>query len=132
MPASDHADTIIGANVEIKGSLHNRGPIHVHGKVVGDIVSDSIVVVGETAMVNGPITARQVDISGQVHGSITAEEQIELQPKSLVKGDLTTNRLSIKPGATFVGTSQMNIPQGELAGEEEAPNKKKHLRMEVE
>ncbi len=132
MPQSEHADTVIGANVEIKGSLHNRGPIHIHGKVVGDIVSDSLVVVGETAHVNGPITARQVDISGQVHGSITAEEQIELQPKSLVKGDLNTNRLSIKPGAIFVGTSQMNAPEGEMAGEESGAANKKRLRLEVE
>jgi len=132
MPA-EQADTIIGANVEIKGSLHNRGPIHVHGKVVGDVVSDSLVVVGETAVINGPITARQVDVSGQVHGSITAEEQIELQPKSLVKGDLNTNRLSIKPGAVFVGKSQMNAPTGDIEdGEEDTAANKKRLRMEVE
>ena len=101
------ADTIIGAGVELKGSLHNHGPIHIHGHVNGDITCENQVVIGESAVVTGPITAKQVDVSGQVHGNIVAENLIELQPKSLVRGDLTTTRLSIKPGATFIGRSQM-------------------------
>ena len=131
---SDPADTIIGANVEIKGSLHNHGPIHIHGKVIGDIISDGLVVIGESAIITGPITARQVDVSGQVHGIITAEEQIELQPKSLVKGDLSTNRLSIKPGAIFIGKSLMRASDAPLSLEEDPENLsiKKRPRMEVE
>ena len=124
MPA-EQTDTIAGANVELKGSLRNRGPIHIHGAVTGDISSDGLVVIGETAVITGPITARQVDVYGQVHGSINAEEQIELQPKSLVQGDLTTSRLSIKPGATFIGKSQMQ-------GSDPTPESKKKPRVEIE
>jgi len=126
---SEQADTIVGANVELKGSLKNHGPIHIHGKVVGDISSDSLVVVGETAVIQGPITAKQIDISGQVFGSVMAQELIELQPKSLVKGDITCGRLSIRPGAVFVGTCQMEGAEG-AAGEERSEKKKP--RMEVE
>jgi len=126
MPA-EPTDTIVGVNVELKGSLKNRGPIHIHGTVIGDVSSDSLVVIGETAVVTGPITARQVDVQGQVNGSITAEEQIELQPKCVVKGDLITGRLSIKPGAIFIGKSQMPGPDEELpAGEKKKP------RVEIE
>lgn len=132
--ADSPADTIIGTNVELTGSLHNRGPITVHGKVNGDIVSDSQVIIGESALVMGPITAKQVDVSGQVQGAITAEGLIELQPKSLVKGDLTTNRLSIKPGAVFIGKSQM-LATEEMVMQESAPmlpSEKKRPRLEVE
>jgi len=126
MPA-DQTDTIVGANVELKGSLRNSGPITIHGTVIGDISSDSLVVIGESALITGPITARQVDVHGQVHGSITAEEQIELQPKSLVQGDLTTGRLSIKPGAIFIGKSQMK--GGEVTA---LPSEKKRPHVEIE
>ena len=132
MPADTQADTIVGAQVELKGSLHNHGSIQIHGKIIGDIVSDGLVIVGETAIIQGPITARQVDVSGQVHGPITADEQIELQPKSLVKGDLTTTRLSIKPGATFIGKSQMNGPDVGEVEMELPPSEKKRPRLEVE
>ncbi|MEI6477723.1 MAG: polymer-forming cytoskeletal protein [bacterium] len=125
--AAEQVDTIVGAQVELKGSIHNPGSIHIHGQVTGDIVSEATVLIGETAIIHGPITAKQVEVAGQVHGSITAEEQIELQPKSLVKGDLTTQRLSIRPGAVFIGKSQMNLP-----GSEGPTEPKKRPRLEVE
>ncbi len=128
MAVPEQNDTIVGANVELKGSLKNQGPIVIHGKVIGDIISDSLVTIGETAQISGPVTAKRVDVSGQVHGSITAEEQIELQAKSIVQGDLTTSRLSIKPGAVFVGTSNMT---GVTIPETEGVDKKKP-RLEVD
>lgn len=128
MPA-EQADTIVGAQVELKGSLRNHGSIQVHGTITGDIQSDATVFIGETATVHGPITAKVVEIAGQVHGSVNADEHIELHPKSLVKGDLSTKRLSIKPGAVFVGKSTMPVPEGvkEMAEEE-----RKKPRLEVE
>ena len=124
--AAEQVDTIVGAQVELKGSLHNQGAIHIHGHITGDVVSSGLVVVGETAVITGPITAKQVDISGQVFGSVTAEDQIELQPKSLVKGDLFTNRLSIKIGATFIGKCQMSDPEGGPHSDKKKP------RLEIE
>lgn len=143
---NEQTDTIVGVNVELKGSLKNRGPIHIHGRVTGDVISDSLVVIGETAVVTGPITAKIVDVSGQVHGSITVEEQVELQPKSLVKGDITSASLSVKPGAIFIGKSQMNISTDQMAsladplGDEEKADggmteeviEKKKPRLEIE
>ena len=127
--AADQIDTIVGVNVELKGSLHNTGSIQIHGRVIGDVSSDSSVIIGETAIVTGPITAKVVDVAGQVHGSITAENQIELQPKSLVKGDLATSRLSIKPGAVFIGKSQMSSGGEEITVE---VLDKKKPRLEIE
>jgi cytoskeletal protein CcmA (bactofilin family) len=130
--AAEQADTIVGAHVELKGSLKNQGSIQIHGTVIGDVHSDATVIIGETAVVTGPITAKMVDVSGQVHGPITAEDQIELQPKSLVKGDLNTRQLSIKPGATFVGKSVMPAPKGGAVHHGEEPVEKKNPRLEVE
>jgi cytoskeletal protein CcmA (bactofilin family) len=133
--ADTPADTIIGANVELKGSIHNHGSIHVHGRVTGDVTSDSQVVIGEGAIVTGPITAKQVSVSGQVQGAITAEHLIELEPKSYVKGDLTTTRLSIKPGAVFVGQSMMAAEESPEPSQYEAPmpaSEKKRPRLEVQ
>ncbi len=125
--AVEQADTVVGAQVELKGSLKNRGSIHIHGNVTGDVHSDAAVIIGETAVVTGPVSAKVVEVAGQVHGSITAEEHIELHPKCLVKGDLNTKRLSIKPGATFIGKSSMPMSDGEMGDIE-----KKKPRLEIE
>lgn len=123
--AAEQVDTIVGAHVQLKGSLRNSGAIHIHGTIDGDVISDAYVLVGESAIVTGPITAKHVEVAGQVHGSITADEQIELQAKSMVKGDLITNRLSIKPGAIFIGTSAMNSVESPISD-------KKKPRAEIE
>jgi cytoskeletal protein CcmA (bactofilin family) len=106
--AQSEIDTVIGAQVELKGSLHNEGPILIHGRIIGEVSSNANVLVGESAVITGPINAKGVEVSGQVIGNITALDLIELQPKSLVKGDLNCVVLSIKPGASFIGKSQMN------------------------
>ncbi|CAN5200538.1 polymer-forming cytoskeletal protein [soil metagenome] len=129
--ATDQIDTIVGAHVELTGSLHNQGSIQIHGRIKGDIVSNASVMVGETAIVTGPITAKFVEVAGQVIGSINAEQHIELQGKSIVKGDITTKQLSIKPGAVFIGKSSMDVP-GNLEVDEDAGAAKRKPRLEVE
>ncbi len=128
MASPEQSDTIIGANVELTGSLKNQGSIHINGKVTGDITSDATVVVGEQAMVMGPIIARSVIVSGMVHGSIVAHDLLELEPKSSVQGDISAARLNIKTGATFNGTSQM-IGAGKM---EEGEAGKKRPRLEID
>lgn len=131
--AAEQVDTIVGAHVELKGSLHNQGSIQIHGQITGDVVSQATVFVGETAIVTGPITAKHVDVAGQVHGAITAEQHIELQPKSVVKGDLHTKQLSIKPGALFIGKSLMETT-GEVTEvhDEDDSSPKRKPRLEID
>lgn len=130
--ATDQVDTIVGAQVELKGSIRNTGAIHIHGHVTGDITSDTSVLVGETAVVIGPITAKLVEVAGRVQGNISAEQQIELLPKSVVKGDLATKVLSIKPGASFMGTSSMAVPEVDTVEESEAASVRRKPKLEVD
>jgi len=128
----EQTDTIIGAQVELKGSLQNHGAIQVFGTVIGEIFSDSHVIIGEGAVVEGPITAKQIEIAGHVHGTITAEVQIELLPKSVVRGDLITSRLSVRPGAVFIGSSKMVDEHQKEFATELPPGEKKRPRLEVQ
>lgn len=129
--AADQVDTIVGANAFITGSVRNKGSIQVHGTVVGDIQSDASVFIAETAKVEGPVTAKMIEVAGHVEGSLTGESGIDLLPKSVVKGDVTTQQLSIRAGAIFVGSSHMHLP--EVATEEdEAKSPKRKPRLEIE
>lgn len=116
--ASDQIDTTVGPHVELTGSLRNTASIHILGHVKGDIVSEAAVLVGENARVEGPIQAKMVDVAGTVIGNITAKELVELKPKSVVKGDVTTGTLSVKPGANLMG--KVKVSQGSQNVKEEA------------
>ncbi|MFA6082274.1 MAG: polymer-forming cytoskeletal protein [Patescibacteria group bacterium] len=100
-------DTIIGQSVKMQGNLSNQGAIQVNGTVEGEIKSESLVIVGAGAVVRGPIKAKVVDISGEVSGTIFADDRLEIQPKGKLYGDITTRNLVIKMGAIFVGKSEV-------------------------
>ena len=55
----------------------------------------------------GKIEGHQVLISGAFHGTIHAGAKVELQPKSVVSGDIYTPCLIIEPGSFFDGRCHM-------------------------
>lgn len=118
----ENVDTIIGTNVKIKGSLKNQGSIQVNGVIEGEIKSDQMVTIGETATVIGPVQAKSIEISGVVRGVVNASEKIEVNPKGQINGDLITKSLIIKQGAVFNGKSQMS---GEPAAASDTTSDKK-------
>lgn len=101
------ADTIIGVDVNVKGNLNNKSSVQVNGTVEGEIKSDENVTVGETAVITGPVTAKNILISGRVDGTITAHEKLEVDPTGRIGGDIKTKVLIFREGASFNGTCAM-------------------------
>ena len=100
-------DTIIGQNVRLHGNLANQGAIQINGTIEGQVESDSTIIVGPSAVVKGPMRAKTIEVSGEVHGTVVAEERLELNPKSKLYGDVATKNFVIKLGALFVGKSSV-------------------------
>ncbi|OGD65178.1 hypothetical protein A2215_02520 [Candidatus Berkelbacteria bacterium RIFOXYA2_FULL_43_10] len=101
------ADTIIGADVNVKGNLKNKGSIQINGTVEGEIKSDENITVGETATVTGPISAKNVLVSGKANGTIDASDKLEIDPTGSVEGEIKTKTLIVREGAVFNGNCVM-------------------------
>lgn len=102
--------TIIGANVKLVGTLIDANEVIVHGRVEGEVTSEKMVTITETAFIKGPVTADMIQVAGEVQGSIVASSKLELLPTGKVFGSITAKDLSIRSGAVFVGKS--NMPDG--------------------
>ena len=127
--------TIVGANVKLVGTLYDANEIVVHGKIEGEVNSDKMITITETAFVKGPVSAETIQVAGQINGAITATGKLEILPTGKVYGSITTKDLSIRSGAIFAGKS--NMPEGnqELIiekGEEKDDKKKEEPAYEVE
>lgn len=96
-------ETIIGEGTVFQGTIKSKGSIRIDGRLEGNIVEASQVIVGAKGYVQGDITAHSVIIGGKVNGNITAIESIELQPGAQLLGDIHTSTLSIGEGAIFEG-----------------------------
>lgn len=123
--------TIVGANVKLVGTLYDSNEITIHGKIEGEVKSDKIVLVTETAYVKGPISAEIVQIAGQVFGSITATNKLEILPTGKVYGSTTTKDLNIRSGAIFIGKSNMPDGDKEMINENVEINEKEEATYET-
>jgi cytoskeletal protein CcmA (bactofilin family) len=99
---------VLGPDVEIKGNLKFTGELTLDGKLEGEVTTDGTLNLGETAVVNGNITAQTVVVRGKVNGNVTAKEKIEIKAKAELFGDIRAARLSVEEGVTFVGKTEVN------------------------
>ena len=99
--------TIVGQDASLRGSYSSKGSIRVDGELYGNLVSEDGVIVGQSGMVRGNITAKAVIIGGKVQGNVTAYQRLDLQSTAQLEGDIATPVLQIEEGATFEGNCQM-------------------------
>jgi cytoskeletal protein CcmA (bactofilin family) len=100
--------SIISNGVKIDGNLESNGNVRIDGTIIGNIIVNGNLTLGDLGKLNGDVKAKNITMSGHVVGKITAEEKLKLEPKSVLKGDLITKFLIIEEGAFFEGTSRMN------------------------
>lgn len=105
-PGSD-AGTVIGSNVALTGALRDSHDITIHGTIEGEVATEKLLTVGESAHIKGPVIGQIISVAGTIEGSIEAHERLELLSTARVYGDIITKDLIIHSGALFVGKSAM-------------------------
>jgi len=97
----------IGASIIIKGDITAREDLVISGRIEGSITVDGhSVIVHSGADVVADIQAHAIVVAGQVLGSLSADEAIELQPSAQVEGELIAPRLKLHDGAVFNGKAE--------------------------
>ena len=93
-------ESLPGSNCEVEF----EGVLHFDGHSMGNIKSPGgALIVTKRGRVDADIDVGVAVISGVVEGNITASERVLLDSDALVKGQIYTRRLSVKPGAIFEG-----------------------------
>ena len=99
---------ILNSDVEIKGNIKFSGELTMDGKLDGEVHTDGALQLGDSAVINGNISAQSVLVRGKVHGNITAKEKIEIKSKAELFGDIRASKLVIEEGVTYVGKTEVN------------------------
>ncbi|MES1226252.1 MAG: polymer-forming cytoskeletal protein, partial [Bacteroidota bacterium] len=98
---------LIGAGTVINGEVISNGDIRVDGTVTGSVSSKGKVVIGSTGNVEGEIVCQNADVSGKISGNISVAEILSLKATANLIGDIIASKLSIEPGANFMGSCSM-------------------------
>jgi len=100
-------DTLIDKDNVIKGNYSYSGGIRLDGKIYGDltVVEDSggTLIMGEYSIIKGSVTVETAIIAGEVIGNVTCYDYLELQPSSVIKGNIEYNQIEIHAGAKING-----------------------------
>ncbi len=103
----DSVDTCIGQGCHISGNLKFSGTVRIDGHVEGEISAQESIVVGDTAVVEGEITADTITITGKVIGDVCARRRLEIRAPGQLEGNIATPSLMIHDGVRFEGQCKM-------------------------
>ena len=102
-----NSSNTIGKGTTIEGNLETYGNIRVDGRVVGNIITKSKLVLGQTSFVDGNVLAQNAEVLGEIKGKIEVTELLILKPSAVIHGDIVTNKLIVETGAKFNGGCKM-------------------------
>lgn len=106
-PADSTGTNQIMAGTTITGDVVCDGNIRIDGILNGNLVAKGKVVIGPNGVIEGELNCQNADISGTVKAKVTVAELLSLKATSKLNGDISTNKLSIEPGANFTGACSM-------------------------
>ena len=94
--------SIIGAELELIGTLVSSGDLSIDGRVNGDIRAKGHVTISQGGKIVGNLYAEQITVRGNVEGSVFAKT-VQLGSTCRLKGDILHAKLAIEEGAIFEG-----------------------------
>lgn len=97
----------IAQDTKIKGNIESDGDIRIDGILEGDLDCKGRVVVGPDSKINGTIRCASAEMMGLINGEIVVKELLSLKASASITGNLTMGKLSVEPGARFVGQCKM-------------------------
>ena len=106
--ASEELNGFLDQGSEFLGELRFRQTFRVDGHVRGKIISENLLIVGESGRVEADIDCGVVSIRGTVIGHVRGRERIEVLAGARVQGTLQSPKLLIEDGASFQGDCDMS------------------------
>ena len=120
--SNDSKTLVIGSGVRMEGKIDGAINSDIAGIFNGKIKSDSINV-SQTGVFVGDITGSDINISGKVEGTISSDDQLNINQSADIKGTIEYTSLKVTYGARVQGRIQhKGVVHSFNNVEEETPN----------
>lgn len=120
----NNIDTLIGRNSIIEGKINAKGTIRFDGTLIGDLIVEGNVIIGEDGKVKGNITCENIIVSGTIEGNVTCKEQLRLTNTASLYGDIEVKSFIVDESAVFEGACKMRDESKNLQNDKDKKNKK--------
>ena len=120
-------DTLIDKDFVIKGNTTFSGGLRLDGKLYGDLTfiedSGGTLIMGENSKIKGKVTVETAIIAGEIIGDIKCHDYLELQPGSVINGNIEYNSIEVHAGAKVSGDLRQ-ITKAQIKAQKKLPFKK--------
>jgi cytoskeletal protein CcmA (bactofilin family) len=107
-PAARDEKTIIGENIIIEGSISGEEHLVIEGSMKGTIeLKKHNFAIGSKGRFEGEIQAQKVSISGDMNGSVKAQDKIRITKEADFIGEIRAKSIAVEDGAYFKGSIEL-------------------------
>src|SRR5438477_10173169 len=110
---TDQVAGFLDQGTSLTGELEFSGTLRIDGNFHGSIATNDCLIIGENATVHADIRAGEMEIHGQVLGSIVCARRVEISPTGRIRGDVETPVVVVEAGATIDGRTRMVLDKPE-------------------
>lgn len=101
-------DTVLAPDIEFTGTIEFTEPFMIKGKVSGQIMATSDLLIDEGALVKADIQANRVVIKGSVEGNVRATQIVHVFSSGRLNGDVSAPEVVLDSGCFFSGICTMS------------------------
>lgn len=104
---SNKINTLIGADIVIKGDILYEGIVHIEASVEGSLISnknkESKLYINKSSVIKGFVDASDVAINGTVYGNVYVHNLLQLGSDAFIKGNIYYKSIEMEVGAKIDG-----------------------------
>lgn len=98
----------IGKTVTITGEVSGNEDLVVEGQINGKVIlKDHQLTVGANGRLKAEVTAKAIEVVGEVVGNIVASDKVHVAATGSMQGDICAPRVVLADGARFKGSIDM-------------------------
>ena len=99
--------SLVAQGARVVGDIFFAEGMRVECSITGNVRpvdnNPSILVIAESAVITGAVSADHILINGTVKGAVSARMMLELQPNARIEGDVEYGALEMHQGALIAG-----------------------------
>lgn len=112
----------LDSGARFEGTLSFDDVFRIDGHFRGVVISESELVVGDRAVIEGEIRVGRLAVSGTIRGVIHAREHIEVHAGARIYAEIHTPALVVEEGAVLQGPVEAGSKAPAAGAAEETPH----------
>lgn len=119
-PSESLESVVIGDGVVVKGAFTVPSKAVINGVIEGDLTAEEVLI-GPTGRITGRVSAKIIDVRGQLHNTIVSESSLIVRSTGKIVGKIHYSEIEIEKGGEIEGTLSQGAEPATVASAVSAP-----------